>query len=186
MSFFPPHHERAPDPDPGAGGWDAYVGPRPEATDEPTRRVASDLVLADTAAAWIVVPAVDVGERTLRFEVRCTLHAVRGGEALRELLDAGRDPVEGASPPHDGLLVGVELADGERVVDHPVDGGTRSPTPLRLQRRGGGATASRDEPSVVREAFVLLGVPDRPLRIVCTFAAVAVTEASVTVDPRGR
>lgn len=182
MSFFPPRWEsdEALLPDPG---WAAYVcEPALEAKVAPAQ-VATDLLLADTDRARILIPTVDVYDDCVTFEVRSELHEIRDGLALSAFLDermAEESENRRTSPPSDSLLVGLELNDGTRLYTYPT--GPAGGGALRLQTVGGGASGERNTSASLRQTFVVRGgVPVQPFHIVGSFVAVGIAEVSVTV-----
>jgi hypothetical protein len=181
MAFFAARRVPPEPPRPDPRGWLAYVPSGPDLTDETPVRVATDVELADTHRARIWIATVDGYTEALTFDVRCELRDVRGGEALQELLTAGRSEPDGAAPPRTGLLVGLELADGTRVRTYAV--GPHDPAP-RLLPRSGGASAGPGRPSTTHAIYALPFVPDRPFRVVCSFTAVGIDDAEAVVDPR--
>lgn len=179
MTFFPPRWVAPAPLDSHAGGWSNYTGGPEAVRSDVRRRYELDVLVVESEQVRITVPAIDVYADHISFDVLCVLQKIRGGVALRDLLDALRDETPGASPPENGLLVGIELQDGTRARTYPTGAGE---SPPRLQTRGGSAHSEGTEPATVRQELALQGVPDRPFRIVCSFAAVDVIDASVVVN----
>lgn len=182
VSFFSPRRGPDHDSEPDPRGWAAYIQDRVEVPAGSPRRPATDLEVVDSGDAIVRIPSVDVHPDLIAFDVVCELPNVRGGRALQALIDDGMEEINGASPPNSGLLVGLELADGTAVLPYPTESpGQRAE--VRLELRGGGSSGEDGRASTVRQSYVVTGVPQRPFRIICSFTAVGVKDAAVTVDP---